>query len=80
SVTFNDFKTFETNLTKYNKKDSTYASANLLKDIIEFGIIYEGENQAIVLNSIDNIATKDALSNNKKEVETYREVTIFDFD
>ncbi|APY11489.1 ribonuclease HII [Seonamhaeicola sp. S2-3] len=80
SITFNDFKSFESNLITYNQKDSTYISPSLFNDIIEIGIIYQGNEQAIVLNSIDNIATKDALIGNRNIVDTYREINIYDFE
>ncbi|MFY0713551.1 ribonuclease HII [Seonamhaeicola sp. NFXS20] len=80
SITFNDFKSFESNLITYNQKDSTYVSPSLFNDIIEVGIIYKGKEQAIVLNSIDNIATKDALIGNRNIIDTYREINIYDFD
>ena len=80
SITFDDFKTFENNLVIHTKKDSTYVSSNLFNEIIEVGVIYQGNEQAIVLNSIDNIATEDALATNQNIIDTYRETTIFEYD
>ncbi|RED49995.1 ribonuclease HII [Seonamhaeicola aphaedonensis] len=80
SFTFDNFKTIESNLLIFNKKDSTYVSPSLFRDIIEVGVIYQGKERAIVLNSIDNIATKDALAGNENIIDSYREVDIFNFD
>lgn len=82
SFTFDNFKTIENNLLILNKKekDSTYVSPSLFKDIIEVGVIYQGKEQAIVLNSTDNIATKDVLAGNENIIGSYREVDIFNFE
>ena len=80
SITFDNFKSFEANLITFNKKDSTYISPSLFNDIVEIGIIYQGKEQALVLNSMDNIATKDALIGNENIIDTYREIKIYDFD
>ncbi len=78
SFTFGDFKTFETNLSKFNN-DSIVGTTTLFDNIIEVGVIYESENNAIVLNSIDNIATKDALLAEQNKIDSYRQIDIFDF-
>lgn len=78
SITFNDFKTFETNLNQFTKKDSTTHS-KLFNNIFEIGVIYEGQNRAVVLNSNDVIATQDALLAEQIKLDTYREVDIFSF-
>ena len=78
SFTFNDFEAFKTNLSKFNKKDSI-ASTTLFDNIAEIGVIYEGKKHAIVLNSIDVIATKDALLSELNITDTYRQVDIFSF-
>ncbi len=80
SFTFNNFKTFESNLVAFNKRDSTYVSSKLFNDIIEVGVIYEDKETAIVVNSIDNIATKDALIGNENIISTYREIDILEFN
>lgn len=79
SFTFNDFEIFKNNLDIFNKKKSTQNSSNLFNEINEIGVIYEDKNRAIVLNSIDIIATKDALLGEQTIVETYREVDIYSF-
>ncbi|TXG34779.1 ribonuclease HII [Seonamhaeicola maritimus] len=80
SFTFNNFKTFESNLVAFNKRDSTYVSSKLFNDIIEVGVIYEDKETAIVINSIDYIATKDALIGNENIISTYREIDILEFN
>ena len=79
SFSFNDFKVFESNLNKFSPKDTIIESSKLFNDVVEVGVIYEGKNRAIVLNSIDVIATKDALVGEQSIAETYREVEIFSF-
>ncbi|AUC83610.1 ribonuclease HII [Lacinutrix sp. Bg11-31] len=79
SFTFNDFKSFKSNLDTFNKKEDSTTTTNLFDNIIEIGTIYTGENQAIVLNSIDVISTKDNLVSEHNEVENFRQVPIYDF-
>ena len=80
SFTFNNYKTIAHNLAKYNHKDSITNPSILFDNIVEVGIIYENKKQAIVLNSIDAIATKETLVNEKKKIDTYREVDIHKFN
>ena len=80
SFTFDNFKTIEANLIKFNKKDSIVNTTTVFDDIIEIGVIYEDKDRAIVLNSIDVIATKDALLNEQSVIQTYREIDIFSFN
>ncbi|MDB2463054.1 ribonuclease HII, partial [Algibacter sp.] len=79
AFTFDAFSTFQTNLLKYQKKDSLITNTFLFNDVIEVGVIYEAENRAIVLNSMDIIATKDALLSEQNIVDTYREININSF-
>ncbi|GAA4960364.1 ribonuclease HII [Algibacter aquimarinus] len=79
SFTFNSFGVFKENLDKYNKKDSTGIETSLFNNIIEVGVIYEDKNKAIVLNSTDVIATKDALLDNQNRIDTYRQIDVFSF-
>ncbi|WP_290697770.1 ribonuclease HII [Lacinutrix sp.] len=79
SFTFNNFKTFKTNLDIFNKKEDSITVTNLFDNIIEIGTVYFGENQAIVLNSIDIIATKDNLLSEQNEVEVFRQIPIYNF-
>ncbi|SFZ89172.1 hypothetical protein SAMN05428642_1014 [Flaviramulus basaltis] len=79
SFTFDDFKTIENNLAKFNLKDSITSTSTLFNDIIEVGVVYEDHNRAIILNSIDIIATKDALLSEQTVIDTYREIDIYSF-
>ncbi len=80
SITFDNFNTFKTNLNIHHKSDSTSVSNELFNDVIEVGVIYQGKEQAIVLNSLDIIATKDVLSSNKTIIDTYREIDILKYE
>lgn len=78
SLTSNDFNQIKTNLAAFKATDSLPDTA-LFNDITEIGVIYEGKNNAIVLNSIDNIATKDALISEQSIRDKYRTISIYNF-
>jgi hypothetical protein len=79
SLTFNNFEIFEENLRKYNRIDSITSNTTLFDNVIEVGVIYEGSNNAVVLNTIDEISTKDALLSEQNISETYRQIKIYNF-
>jgi hypothetical protein len=79
SFTFNNFKNFNRNLKAFNKKDSISYDVSLFENIIEVGTIYQDKERAIILNSIDNIATEDALLNDQTIIETFRQIDIYAF-
>ncbi|WP_034041515.1 hypothetical protein [Wocania ichthyoenteri] len=79
SFTFSDFNAFEINLSKFNKKNSI-VSTTLFDNIAEIGVIYEAKKHAVILNSIDVIATKDALLSELNIIDTYRQIEIFGFN
>ncbi|GGD12537.1 ribonuclease HII [Hyunsoonleella pacifica] len=79
SVTFDDFQVLKENILKYHSKDSISKNTLLFNNIVEVGVIYEDRKRAIVLNSIDAIATKEALVNDKNKIEIYRDIKIFEF-
>lgn len=80
SITFDDFEVFKSNLQAYNQTETSAPDTTLFNSIIEIGTIYEGNKQAVVLNSTDVIATKDALAKNQSVIETYRQIDIYNFD
>src|SRR5690606_276787 len=55
------------------------AGSFLFENIAEVGVVYENNKQAVVLNSLDIIATKDELLSELNTIETYREVDIYNF-
>ncbi|MCL5128999.1 ribonuclease HII [Algibacter sp. L4_22] len=79
SFSFNDFKVFKNNLALFRKQDSIITSTPLFDEVNEVGVIYEEKNRAIILNSSDIIATKDALLAEQNITETYRDVSIYNF-
>ncbi|WP_372757781.1 ribonuclease HII [Mariniflexile sp.] len=79
SFTFKSFKTIDANLKAFNKKNKQTNSSPIFDNITEVGVIYEGENRAIALNSIDVIATEDALISEQTIKETYRGIEIYSF-
>lgn len=80
SFTFNDFKVLEENLVKFNNKDSLVSKPSLFDNIIEVGVIYKGDKKAIALNTLDLIATKDALLSNQNKIESFRQTDIYTFN
>lgn len=79
SFTFKNFKTIEANFIAYNKKDSVATNQPIFDNIVEVGVIYQDENRAIVLNSLDFISTEDALISELTIVENSRGVDIYSF-
>lgn len=79
SFTFDDFQVLNKNLIRFNDKDSITESTTLFNSIIEVGVIYEDDKRAVTLNSIDVIATQDALLDEQSNIDTYRDITIFEF-
>ncbi|GAA3570084.1 hypothetical protein GCM10022395_19700 [Snuella lapsa] len=78
SFTFNNFKDFESNLLKF-KASSSNVTTMIFDNINEIGIIYQGSEQAIILNSLDVIATEEALASEQNKTTTYREIPIYNF-
>ena len=79
SFTFNNFENLERNLKRFSIKDSVLNTASLFGNITEVGVIYEDSKRAIVLNSIDIIATQDELLGEQNMLETFRGTDIFSF-
>lgn len=77
--TFDKFKIFEAKLAAFNNKDSIPNTPLLFNDINEIGIIYEANDRAIVLNSLDIIVTKEALLGEQTPIGSFRQVDIFSF-
>lgn len=79
SFTFKNFKTINGNLNAFHKKDSLSESSPIFDNIIEVGVIYQNQNRAIAINSVDVIATEDALISEQTIVDAYRGVDIYSF-
>jgi hypothetical protein len=79
SLTFDNFNVFHKNLAYIQKLDSIFTHPLLFDNINEIGVIYEGNTQAIILNSLDIFITKDALLNDQDIIESYREIDIYNF-
>ncbi len=79
SFTFDDFQTINKNIFAFHGKDSISENEDLFNSIIEIGLIYEDKKRAVVLNSIDEIATQDALLGEQNTIETYRNIPVFEF-
>lgn len=79
SITFNDFQTFYKNLCVFRNNDTISLETSLFDNVIEIGVVYEAENRAVILNSIDVIATNDALLSEQDLIDSYRQVDIYNF-
>lgn len=78
SFTFNNYKTFSGNLSKFKKQQN--AQSTLLFDTAsELGVVYRGNEQAVIVHSLDTAAMSDLLLT-QNAIETYREVDIFPYD
>jgi hypothetical protein len=77
SFTFDDFSTLKNNLEIYTKNDNI-PDSRLFDFISEIGVIYENNKRAIVLKSLDWIATQEAL-NEQNTIKTYRQISIYSF-
>ena len=79
SFSFNNYSNFKQNLDKYNQTDTKKPETTLFDNIVEVGVVFEESQQAIVLNSLDEISTEDALLKEQTLIETYREINIYSF-
>ncbi|MCX7550656.1 ribonuclease HII [Xanthomarina sp. F2636L] len=79
SFTFNNYSNFKNNLRPYQTTDSIPVETTLFDNIVEVGVIFEGNQEAIVLNSLDDLSTNDALLNEQNLLETYRDIDIYSF-
>lgn len=78
SFTFSDIKIFEEQLSKFNTSDSLAKEIYPFETVIEAGLVEKGENKAIILQSIDAVATQENLSQNIHS--NFRTVDIFSMD
>ncbi|WP_417866994.1 ribonuclease HII [Xanthomarina gelatinilytica] len=79
SFTFNNFSNFKQNLQPYQTIDTLSTETTLFDNIVEVGVVFEGSQEAIVLNSLDEVSTSHALSNQQNLAETYRDIDIYHF-
>ena len=79
SLTFNNFHTFHDNLKAYQKTDSLELDKTLFGSISEIGVIYQGEQQALVLNALDETTTAQAISSSQR-IDSYRSVDVLSFN
>ncbi|OBX26217.1 hypothetical protein LX77_02402 [Gelidibacter algens] len=78
SFSFQDFKTFNENLSTYRAKGSLLDTA-IFESVLEAGVIYKNEQQAVFLNSI-NASTMSDFFGAQNTIETYRDIPIYGFD
>ena len=79
SFTFNNYANFKENIKNYQAVDSLTTETTLFDNVTEVGIIIEGDQEAVVLNSLDELSTNDALTNELNLIDNYRQVGIFSF-
>ncbi len=78
SFTFNNYTTFNDNLSKFNNH-KVETSSMLFETATELGVIYRGNDQAIIISSLDASALSDLLLT-QNALETFRDIDIFPFD
>lgn len=85
SFTFDNYRPLISNLKKFRKEKSTssidtlVSNEALFDNIIEIGVIYEGSNHALVLNSLDEMATSEALLGFQNVITDFREINFLEF-
>lgn len=77
SFTFNDFKTFYANLERIQKRD-TIIETSIFDNASEIGVIKKSGEQALVVHSIDDMATQYAISY-QNAIENFRDININTF-
>ncbi|MFK7782163.1 ribonuclease HII [Psychroserpens sp.] len=78
SITFSDIKVFEEQLGKYQIFDSISKDLHPFETIIEAGFFEKDDKRAIILRSIDAIATNEELS--KLNHSTFRTIEIYNWE
>lgn len=78
SLTFNDIKVFEEQLSKHRASDSLVQDIYPLETIIEAGYVDQKDSKAIILRSIDASRTQEELSQDYHS--TFRSVEIFEWN
>lgn len=77
SFTFDNFKTFSNNLEHIQKRD-TIIETSIFDNASEIGLIKKNSSQALVIHSIDDMATQDAISY-QNAIENFRDININTF-
>ena len=81
SFTYDSFENIETNLNDFHEKVKVEnKQAALFESAQEIGIIYQQEKPVLVVNSIDESITKDALLGSQEELSEFRGVPIFKYE
>lgn len=78
SFTFSNYATFNDNLSKFNNR-TALTSSTLFETATELGVIYRGNEQAIIISSLDASAMSDLLLT-QNALETFRDIDIFPYD
>lgn len=78
SFSFHSFKTFNENLSNFKAQDSLF-DPTVFESVVEAGVIYKNEQQAIILNSMD-ASTMSNFFGVQNSMETYRDIPIYGFD
>ena len=86
SFTFDNYRPLISNLKRFRKEknkssiDTLVSNETLFEYIVEIGVIYEGSNQALVLNSLDEMATSESLLGSQNVITDFREIKFLEFD
>ncbi|WP_434036856.1 ribonuclease HII [Formosa sp. 4Alg 33] len=78
SFTYQDFSNLQANLVALNNQDPPETS--LFDNTDEIGVIYNKDKRAIVLHSLDHMATDEALLDSQEVLEEFRQIEIKKFE
>ncbi|HLT33196.1 MAG TPA: hypothetical protein VKZ98_05345 [Aquaticitalea sp.] len=78
TFTFNNYRTFNENLQKF-RKEKAPSPTSLFDTASEIGVIYRGDEQAVIVHTLDAVAMGDLLLT-QNALETYRDVDIYPND
>ncbi|WP_066224291.1 ribonuclease HII [Formosa haliotis] len=77
SFTYHDFANLQANFVALNNQEPP--ETTLFDNTNEIGVIYNNDHRAVVLYSLDDMATNEALLDSQEIIETFRNVDIKNF-
>lgn len=78
SFTFDNYKTFQENLSAFKTQDSLTKTA-IFDNASEIGVLKRNQSQAVIIHSIDALSTQETIAS-QPLIETYREIAIHTFE
>ncbi|MFB9054707.1 ribonuclease HII [Formosa undariae] len=78
SLTYQDFSNLQANLVALNNQEPP--ETTLFDNTDEIGVIYNKDKRAVVLHSLDQMATDEALLDSQEVLEEFRQIEIKKFE